>query len=73
MYGKATLDIPASRDIGRSVTGGLSDEVATVMGLTAAWTLPDGSDPVVVTLESGETRVIGPNLLRYEADMGRLL
>lgn len=64
MYGKATLEIPAVGDIGRSFTDGLSDQLATVMGLTAANTLPDDLF-VTVTLGSGKQRVIRPNDVQH--------
>ena len=59
MFGKATLDIPASGNIGHSRTEGLSDRMALSFGRTAAMTLSDQDDHVTVTLESGEVRVIG--------------
>lgn len=53
MYGKATLDIPASGTIGPSHTGGLSDELAMVLGHVAARTLSEQDDSVIVTFENG--------------------
>ena len=61
MYGKATLDIPAVGNIGRSRTDGLSDELALILGRTAAWTLSEQDGYVTVTLESGLRRIIGPH------------
>ncbi len=58
MYGKATLDIPASEDIGPSQYGGLSDELAMVTGRVAAMTLSDRV-PVEVTLNDGTSIHIG--------------
>ncbi len=59
MFGKATLDIPASGNIGPSRTDGLSDELAMVLGRSAARTLSEQDGYVTVSLESGETKVIG--------------
>lgn len=53
MYGKATLDIPASGVIGPSRTEGLSDELAMTIGRTAARTLSEPDGFVTVTLENG--------------------
>ena len=59
MYGKATLDIPAVGNIRRSCTDGLSDQLAMILGRTAALTLSEQNDSVTVTLESGELIIIG--------------
>ena len=59
MYGKATLDIPTSGDIGPSQYGGLSDELAMITGRVAAMTLPDQDVPITVTLNDGSQVFIG--------------
>lgn len=59
MYGKATLEIPPTGTIGPSHTEGLSDQLAMIMGRTAAWTLPDEGPPIKVTLEDGSGVNIG--------------
>jgi hypothetical protein len=56
----AILEIPASGAIGPSRTEGLPDELALVMGLTAAWSLSEDDGDVIVTLSDGDTRVISP-------------
>lgn len=53
MYGKAKLEIPPIGTIGPSHTEGLSDQLAMIMGRTAAWTLSDENPLVKVTLEDG--------------------
>ena len=63
MNGKAVLDIPESGEFGRSLDEGLSDELAMVMGRTAALTLSYHDRHVIVTLESGNVVVIGPDHL----------
>jgi hypothetical protein len=68
----ATLEIPASGAIGPSRTEGLPDELALVMGLTAAWSLSEDDGDVIVTLSDGDTRVISPNTLRGKLSIGRL-
>ena len=72
MYGKATLEIPGSGNIGPSRTEGLSDTLAMVMGLTAAWSLSEDDGRVVITLSDGETRIISPDTLHNELSIGRL-
>jgi len=59
MFGKATLEIPGSGNIGPSTTGGLSDELAMILGRTAAMTLADEDGDVLVTLSDGTVKVIG--------------
>lgn len=71
MYGKATLEIPASGAIGPSRTEGLSDALATAIGRTAARTLSDQDSCVTVTLESGEVKVIGYDWIRDTLTIGR--
>jgi hypothetical protein len=68
----AILEIPASGAIGPSRTEGLPDELALVMGLTAAWSLSEEDGHVIVTLSDGETRVISPNTLHGDLSIGRL-
>lgn len=71
MFGQATIDIPASGTIGRSVTDGLSDELAMVLGLTAANTLSEQDGFVVVTLSDGTKRVIGYDTVKGTMVIGR--
>ena len=59
MFGKATLDIPRSGNIGHSRTEGLSDDLAMALGRLAAHVLPECDGPVRVQLESGQQVVIG--------------
>ena len=59
MFGTATLDIPASRNIGASRTEGLSDELAMTIGRTAARTLSGQDGFVAVTLSDGTEKTIG--------------
>jgi len=59
MFGEATLEIPASGVIGASVTSGLSDALAMVFGRTAAYTLSEQGQSVIVTLSDGTKKVIG--------------
>jgi len=59
MFGNATLEIPASGDIGPTQMDGLSDQLAMIMGRTAARTLSERDDSVSVTLESGTVVIIG--------------
>lgn len=59
MFGQATLEIPQSGNIGPSRTDGLSDQLAMIMGRTAAMTLSDKDGYVTVSLQSGEVRFIG--------------
>lgn len=63
MFGKATLEIPASGVIGPTRTEGLSDELAMIFGRIAARTLSEHDGPVIMSLENGH--VIG---LKYSAD-----
>lgn len=72
MFGQATLDIPRNGDIGPSRIDNLSDEVAMTLGRMAAWTLSDEKQFVAVTLESGETRVIGQDTVTGTLTIGRL-
>ncbi len=72
MYGTATLEIPQVGDIGPSRTEGLSDELAMVIGLTAAWTLSEQDGFVIVTLADGTARVIGHDTVKGELTFGRL-
>lgn len=64
MYGKATLDIPASDTIGPSHTEGLSDELAMIFGRIAARTLSEQDGFVTVSLESGEIKIIDLTFFR---------
>ena len=70
MYGKATLDIPAVGNIGRSRTDGLSDQLAMILGRTAAWTLSEQDGYVTVTLESGAVKVIGHDTVKGKLTFG---
>jgi hypothetical protein len=72
MYGQATLEIPASGNIGPSHTDGLSDELAMIMGHIAATTLSDDDGYVVVTLSDGNEKTIGYNTLEQRVVIGRL-
>ena len=72
MFGKATLDIPASGDIGPSQTEGLSDDMAVSFGRIAALTLSDEDDCVKVTLASGEVRLMGHDTVHHAIVTGRL-
>ena len=72
MFGKATLEIPASGSIGPSRTCGLSDKLAMTMGRIAARTLSEQDGFVTVTLESGSVRVIGHDTLLGKVTIGRL-
>ncbi len=73
MFGTATLEIPQVGDIGPSFTDGLSDRLALTMGRTAAWTLSEQYGFVLVTLASGEVKVIGHDTVRGELTFGRLV
>lgn len=73
MFGKATLDIPASGVIGPSHTDGLSDELAMTIGRAAAWTLSEQDGFVIVTLGSGKTKVIGQDEAHGSLIIGRLI
>ncbi len=59
MIGKAVLEVPARGGFEHSLTEGLSDRMALCLGRTFAMTLSEQDGNVKVTLESGETRVIG--------------
>ena len=72
MFGKATLDIPASGTIGPSHTEGLSDELAMGIGRIAAKTLSEQDGYITVSLESGEVKVIGHDALYGKITIGRL-
>lgn len=72
MFGTTTLEIPQVGDIGPSRTEGLSDELAMVIGLTAAWTLSEQDGFVIVTLADGTARVIGHDTIKGELTFGRL-
>lgn len=72
MFDKATLEVPASGNIGPSTTKGLSDEMAMGYGMLFARTLSDHDGFVKVTLESGSVRVIGHDTLRDKVTIGRL-
>lgn len=72
MFGQATLDIPQSGTIGPSHTKGLSDTMAMTIGRTAAWTLSEDEDYVIVTLESGSMIIIGLDTLLNKIVIGRL-
>ncbi len=72
MFGKATLEIPASGSIGHSRTKGLSDRMALVFGRIAATTLSEQDGHATVTLESGEVRVIGFDTVQHAIVTGRL-
>lgn len=63
MYGKATIEIPASGNIGRSRTTGLSDQQAIGFARIAAMTLSEHDTYVTLTLQSGEVRFIGQEVL----------
>lgn len=70
MFGNATLEIPRTGTIGPSRTEGLSDTLAMIIGRTAAWMLSEGDGYVIVTLESGEVRVIGHDTLTNKLTIG---
>lgn len=72
MFGQATLEIPASGSIGHSFHGGLSDELAMIMGRTVANTLSEQDGSVVVTLSNGERKVIGHDVISDILAIGRL-
>jgi len=72
MYGKAKLEIPKIENIGPSVTEGLSDELAMSYGRIAARMLSEEEGYVTVTLESGETRVIGNDTLENQLVIGHV-
>jgi len=72
MFGKATLQIPGSGDIGPSEYRGLSDELAMAIGRRAATTLSEHDGFVVVTLSDKQIRVIGNDTIRNELIIGRL-
>jgi hypothetical protein len=73
MFGKATLEIPESRNTVCSVTTGLSDRLAMAMGRLAAWTLPDEEQGyVIVTLESGKVKLIGRDAVHNVLVFGKL-
>lgn len=61
MFGKATLEIPENGFCGPVKIWGLSDELASIMGRTAAWTLSDKREYVIVTLSDGTIEGIGQN------------
>lgn len=73
MFGKATIQIPQSGHIGRSVTRGLSDELALSIGRTAARTLEISDGFVIVTKESGDIMVIGNDPDNNDVVIGHLL
>lgn len=72
MFGTATLEIPQVGNIRPSRTEGLSDNLAMVMGRTAAWTLSEQNGFVIVTLADGTARVIGHDTVNGELIFGRL-
>ena len=72
MYGKATLDLPHSGVIGSERYVGLSDALAVSIGRIAAMTLSDEHEFVTVSLESGETVMIGQDTLSGQLHIGRL-
>ncbi len=65
MFGIATLSIPASGFIGPVTVHGLSDQLALIMGRTAAWTLSNDNDCVCVALSDGSMKLIGLDLTTY--------
>ncbi len=72
MYGKATIEIPRSGNIGPSRTTGLSDQQAIGFARIAAMTLSEHDGQVTVTLESGDVRVIGFDPVREVMTFGSL-
>lgn len=69
---KATLEIPASGNIGRSCWDNLPDDVAMTMGRRAAQTLLEHEGFVIVTLTDGTKKVIGHDTLSGELIVGTL-
>jgi len=67
MFGKATLEIPRSGNIGPSWTEGLSDDLAMALGRLAAHVLTECDGPVMVRLESGQQAII-----RHDTWSGRI-
>lgn len=72
MYGKATLELPATGNIGPARTEGLSDEMAISYGTLFARTLSDNDGFAIVTLSDGARRVIGLDEVTNEILIGRL-
>ncbi len=73
MFGKATIQLPQSGHIGRSVTRGLSDELALTIGRAAARTLAISDGFVIVTKESGDIVVIGNDPDNNDVVMGHIM
>lgn len=73
MFGQASLSIPQVGHIGPSRTEGLSDELALILGRTAAMTLSEQDGFVVVTLSDGQVKAIGFDTARGEVTIGRLV
>lgn len=64
MFGQATLQIPRSGNIGPSTTTGLSDELAAIIGRTAAMTLSEEDGYVIATMGDGTIMIIGTDVSR---------
>ena len=72
MFGNATLDIPQSGSIEPSHTEGLSDELAIVIGQTAARSLSEQDGFVVITLSDGTELTIENGTFSSKLICGRL-
>ena len=72
MFGKASLDIPSSGDIGHSRHVGLSDELAMIYGRIAALTLSEQDGYVIVTLSDEHEKVIGYDTVSDNIRIGDL-
>lgn len=59
MFGKATLELPRTHELGPYETDGLSDALALSFGRIAAMTLSDKESSIKVTLENGTVLLIG--------------
>lgn len=72
MFGNATLEIPRSGNIGPSRYPGLSDQLALVLGRSAARTLSDEDGYVKITYSDGSVKLIGHDTANDVLIMGRL-
>jgi hypothetical protein len=70
MFGKATLDVPATSEGDAIRVQGLSDQVAISYGKLFARTLSEQDGFVTVVLESGVTRIIGHDTINETLVMG---
>lgn len=71
MFGKATLELPATHDSDRYETDGLSDRLALSLGRIAATTLSDKESRITVTLEDGTVLLIGLDRVSGKVVIGR--